>query len=142
MALLGRMLSTKPEKRPAAKEINAETFKNKRQEQPEILPTASLENFLATQKNMVALLPKTSYQYKGETRTFDQWNRWLGERIEGLRKQASESVAGGGVVNVGDSIQRLSDLLDWLQDRMTGADLATAGSLLRSMEEMAQIKEE
>ena len=30
MGLLGRMLSTKPEERPAAKEINAETFKNKR----------------------------------------------------------------------------------------------------------------
>ena len=59
--------------------------------QPEILPTVSLEDFLIAQEKMVAFLPKTSYQYKGETRTFDQWNGMLGERIEGLRKQAGES---------------------------------------------------
>ena len=139
MGLLGRMLSTKPEERPAAEEVNAETFKNKRQKKPELLPAASLENFLAAQKKMVALLPKTSYQRKGETITFDQWNWWLGEDIKGLRKQAGESGAGGGVVNVGESINKLSDLLMRLQDWMTSADLAAACSLLRSIEEMTQI---
>ena len=94
MGLLGRMLSTKPEGRPAAEEVNAETFKNKRQNEPELLPTASLEDFLAAQKKMVALLPKTSFQYKGETITFDQWNGRLGERIESLRKQVSEGEGG------------------------------------------------
>ena len=138
MGLLGRMLSTKPEERPTAAEINAETFKNRRQNKPEILPTASMENFLTTQKKMVALLPKTSYQYKGETYTFDQWNGWLGEDSKGLWKQAGESGA-GGVVNVGESINKLSDLLMRLQDWMTSADLAAACSLLRSIEEMTQI---
>ena len=141
MRLLGRMLSTKPEKRPTAEEIEEETSKNKRQKQPELLPTARLEDFLAVQLKMVALLPKTSYQRKGETITFDQWNGWLGERIESLRKQAGGRGA-GGVVNVGESIDWLSGLLMWLQDRMTSADLATACSLLRSIEEMAQIEEE
>ena len=142
MRLLGRMLSTKPEKRPTAEEIEEETSKNKRQKQPELLPTARLEDFLAVQLKMVALLPKTSYQRKGETITFDQWNWWLGERIESLRKQAGESGAGGGVVKVGESIDRLSALLMRLQDPMTSADLAAACSLLRSIEEMTKIKEE
>ena len=165
MGLLGRMLSTKPEERPTAAEINAETFKNRRQNKPEILPTASMENFLTTQKKMVALLPKTSYQYKGETYTFDQWNGWLGEDSKGLWKQAGESGAGvglsklysaifggatqasesepgGGMVNVGESINWLSGLLMRLQDRMTSADLTAACSLLRSIEEMTKIKEE
>ena len=141
MGLLGRMLSTKPEERPTAEEVNAETFKSKRMKKPEMLPAASLEDFLTAQKKMVALLPKTSYQYKGETTTFDQWNGWLGERIEGLRKQAGES-GEGGVVNVGESIDWLSGLLMRLQDRMTSADLATACSLLRSIEEMTKIREE
>ena len=165
MRLLGRMLSTKPEKRPTAEEIEEETSKNKRQKQPELLPTARLEDFLAVQLKMVALLPKTSYQRKGETITFDQWNGWLGERIESLRKQAGESGAGGGLsklysaifggatqasesepgggmVNVGESINWLSGLLMRLQDRMTSADLTAACSLFRSIEEMAKIKEE
>ena len=89
---------------------------------------------------MVALLPTTSYQFKGETITFAQWSGWLGERIAGLRMQAGESGA-GGVVNVGESIQGLSYLLKMLQDRMTGADLAASCSLFRSIEEMAKIKE-
>ena len=141
MGLLGRMLSTKPEERPTAEEIEKETIKNKRQKKPEILPTASLEDFLTAQQKMVALLTKTSIQNKGETYTFEKWNWWLGEDIEGLRKQAGESGASGGVVNVGESIQRLSDLLDFLQDQMTSADLAAACSLFRSIEKMAKIKE-
>ena len=64
MGLLKRALSTKPEERPSVEEVNAETFKNKRQKQPELLPTSSLEDFLAIQKKMVALLPKTNYQRK------------------------------------------------------------------------------
>ena len=141
MGLLAMMLSTKPEGRPAAEEIRKETSKNKRQNKPELLPTAILEDFLTVQKKIVTLLPKTSYQVKGETRTFDQWNWWLGERTESLRKQAGESGA-GGVVNVNISIHLLSDLLQWLQDRMTNADLAAACSLFRSIEKMAKIKEE
>ena len=90
---------------------------------------------------MVALLPTTSYQFKGETITFAQWSGWLGERIAGLRMQAGESGA-GGVVNVGESIDWLSGLLMWLQDRMTDAGLAAACSLFRGIEEIAQIKEE
>ena len=140
MGLLGRILSTKPEERPTAEEINAETFKNRRQNKPEILPTASMENFLTTQKKMVALLPKTSYQYKGETYTFDQWNGWLGEDSKGLWKQAGESGAGGGVVNVGESINKLSDLLMRLQDPMTGPDLAKACSLLKNIEQLAHFE--
>ena len=42
MGLLEKMLSTKPEERPTAEEIMKETFKNKRKEKPEILPTASI----------------------------------------------------------------------------------------------------
>ena len=62
--------------------------------------------------------------------------------ISGGTTQASESGAGGGVVNVGESINKLSDLLMRLQDWMTSADLAAACSLLRSIEEMTKIKEE
>ena len=46
------------------------------------------------------------------------------------------------MVNVGESINKLSDLLMRLQDWMTSADLAAACSLLRSIEEMTKIKEE
>ena len=42
MSLLGMMVSTKPKERPSAEEVNAETFKNRRQDEPEILPATPL----------------------------------------------------------------------------------------------------
>ena len=73
MALLCQMLSTKPEKRPTAEEICEETFKNKRQEKPELILAEGVNKFLDFQEQFVALLPKNSYQYLGSTTTFEQW---------------------------------------------------------------------
>ena len=137
MSLLGRMLSTQPEERPTAEQILQETFKNKRKEMPELISANQLDEFLRLQEQLVALLPKQSYQqHKGETVTFELWTRWLSERVAGLRKQTSE------VINVSYSIYKLSDLLGWLQDPMTGEDLAKACSLLRKIEKLAKIKDE
>ena len=140
IAVLFKIISTKSEERPTAKEIRRETLKNKRQDKPELMIVNRLEEFIALQEQLVALLPKMGYQRKGETITYLQWSGWFSERIEGLRKQAGGE-SEGGVVNVGDSIDKLSGLLKRLQDQMTSADLATACSLFRSIEEMAQIKE-
>ena len=161
MALLCQMLSTEPEERPTAEEIEEETFKNKRQYEPELILVEEVDKFLDFQEQFVALLPKISYQVKGSTTTFEQWTRVLNERIADLRKQAGEGghgggrlsvremIAGlvrqtrgseGGVVDVGDIIARLSDLLEWLQDPMTSEDLAQASSLLRKIEELAHVK--
>ena len=68
-----------------------------------------------------------------------QWSGWFSERIEGLRKQASGENE-GGVVNVGDSIDKLSGLLKRLQDLMTDRDLAIACSLLKNIEQLAHFK--
>ena len=161
MALLCKMLSTEPEERPTAEEIEEETFKNKRQRVPELILVEDVDNFLDFQKQFVALLPKISYQYLGSTITFEQWTREVSEGTLGLRKQTGESEHGseklsvdkmvtglarqatgseGGVVNVGDSIDKLSNLLMWLQDRMTSEDLAQACSLLLNIEDLARIK--
>ena len=129
------MLSTQPEERPTAEEIRKETRKNERQQEPELISANQLDEFLRLQEQLVALLPKQSFQYKGETTTFELWTRWLSERVAGLRKQSSE------VINVSDSIGHLSDLLEWLQDPMTGEDLAKASSLLKKIEKLAKIKD-
>ena len=136
MTLLGRMLSTQPEERPTAEEILQETRKNKRTKEPELISANQLDEFLRLQEQLVALLPKQSYQRKGETVKFEQWTRWLSERVAGLRKQTSE------VINVSSSINWLDNLLMWLQDPMTGEDLAKACSLLRKIEKLAKIKDE
>ena len=137
VTLLSRMLSTQPEERPTAEEINKETFKNKRQKKPELISANQLDEFLGLQDQLVALLPKQSYKGKGEnTVTFDQWTRWLSERVAGLRNQT------GNVINVSDSIAKLSYLLDWLQDPMTGEDLAEACSLLKKIEKLAKVNDQ
>ena len=136
--MLFKMLSAEPEERPTAEEIEEETFKNEKQDEPELMYVNRLERFIALQEQLVALLPKMGYQDDGETRTYKQWTAEVSERIEGLRRQASESE--GGVVNVGDSIQKLSDLFDFLQDSMTGPDLAKACSLLKNIEQLAHFE--
>ena len=87
---------------------------------------------------MVALLPRKSYQFKGETTTVEQWTGRLSERMKGLRNQARDSE---GEIRVGDLIHKLSGLLMWLQDPMTGEDLAKAHSLLKNIEDMAHIED-
>ena len=57
-----------------------------------------LDEFLDLQKQLVALLPKQSYQYKGETTLFEKRTRWLSKRVAGLRNQT------GNVINVSDYI--------------------------------------
>ena len=111
IAMLFKMLSTEPEERPTAEEIEEETFNNKRTKKPELMFVNRLEEFVALQEQLVALLPKMGYQRKGETTTYLQWSGWFSERIEGLRKQAGGE-SEGGVVNVGDSINKLSNLFD------------------------------
>ena len=132
------MISTKSEERPTAKEIRRETLKNKRQDKPELMIVNRLEEFIALQEQLVALLPEL-VQRKGETTTYLQWSGWFSERIEGLRKQAGGE-SEGGVVNVGDSIKELSELFDFLQDPMTGPDLAKACSLLKNIEQLAHFE--
>ena len=136
--LLGRMLSTQQEKRPTAEEIEEETFKKKRQKEPELISANQLEELIAIQEKIVDLLPKQSYQRKGETTTVEQWTGELSERIKGLRKQARDS---DKEIRVGDLIANLSGLLMRLQDPMTGEDLAKACSLLKNIEEMAHIED-
>ena len=63
------------------------------------------------------------------------WTRWLSERVAGLRNQT------GNVINVTDSIHKLSHLLMCLQDQMTGEGLAKACSLLKKIEKLAKITE-
>ena len=137
MSLLGRMLSTQPEKRPTAEEILQETDKNKRMEMPELISANQLDEFLDLQEQLVALLPKQSYQFMGETTTFEQWTGRLSKRIKGLREQAKHE----NVIEIGVSIYWLSGLLIWLQDPITSEDLAKAHSLLKQIEEMAQVKD-
>ena len=161
MSLLCQMESTKPEERPTAQEIEEETSKNNRKEKPELILAEDVDKFLNFQEQFVALLPKNSFQFRGSTTTFEQWTRELDERITDLRKQAGEGGDGGGrlsvkkmitglasqatgseggVVDVGVSIRKLSELLMWLQDPMTSADLAQACSLLVNIEDLARIK--
>ena len=161
MTLLCQMLSTKPEERPTAEEIWKETWKNKRMKMPKLILVDDVNKFLDFQEQFVAVLPKISYQYLGSTTTFEQWTRELNERITDLRKQAGEGGHGGGrlsvrkmvaglerqisgsegcVVDVGDYIQELSNLLGFLQDLMTSEDLAQACSLLVNIEDLARIK--
>ena len=134
--MLLKMISTKSEERPTAKEIMGETLKK----EPELMYVNRLEKFIALQEQLVALLPKMGFQRKGETITYLQWSGWFSERIEGLRKQAGGE-SEGGVVNVGDSIDKLSGLLKTLQDPMTGPDLAKACSLLSSSHILKVISE-
>ena len=82
IAMLFKMISTNHEERPTAEEIRGETFKNERKEKPELMFVNRLEEFIALQSQLVALLPKAG----GESE--------------------------GGVVNVGDSIDKLSNLFD------------------------------
>jgi len=135
--LLGRMLSTQPEERPTAEEIWRETRKKKRQDEPELIRANQLDEFIGIQEKIVNLLPKQSYQRKGETVTVEQWTGWLSKRINGLREQAGHQ----NVIEIGDSISKLSHLLMWLQDPMTSEDLAKAHSLLKNIEEVAQVKD-
>ena len=156
MSLLCQMLSTKPEERPTAEEICEETFKNKRQEKPELIMVDQLDEFLVLQEQLVSLLPKISFQRAVDdwhvTITFEQWTRWLSERVTDLRRQAGEgagrlsmkkgdSESEEGVINVGDFIRKLSHLLKHLQDPMSEADLRQSCSLLRKIEKLAQAKE-
>ena len=140
MSLLCQMLSTKPEERPTAEEICEETFKNKRQEKPELIMVDQLDEFLVLQEQLVSLLPKISFQRAVDdwhvTITFEQWTRWLSERVTDLRRQAGQGEE--GVINVGDFIRKLSHLLKHLQDPMSEADLKQAGFLLRKIEKLAQ----
>ena len=105
IALLFKMISTKSEERSTAEEIRRETLKNKRQDEPKLMIINKLDEFIALQEQVVALLPKIGYQWRGETTTYLQWSGWFSERIEGLRKQANFE-SEGGVVHVGDSIQK------------------------------------
>ena len=134
------MLSTKPEERPTAEEICEETFKNKRQEKPELIMVDQLDEFLVLQEQLVSLLPKISFELAVDdwhvTITFEQWTRWLSERVAGLRNQT------GNVINVTDSIHKLSHLLMCLQDQMTGEGLAKGCSLLKKIEKLAKITED
>ena len=98
-----------------------------------------LEKFIALQEQLVAILPKMGYQWKGETTIYLQWSGWFSERIEGLRKQAGGE-SEGGVVNVHNSIDKLSHLLVLLQDPMTGHDLAKACFLLKNIEQLAHFE--
>ena len=143
MTLLCQMLSTKPEERPTAEEICEETFKNKRMEKPELIMVDQLDEFLVLQEQLVSLLPKISFQRAVDdwhvTTTFEQWTRWLSERVIDLRRQDNESEE--GVINVGDFIRKLSHLLKHLQDPMSEADLRQSCSLLRKIEKLAQAKE-
>ena len=139
LALLGRMLSTKPGQRPTAEEIKEETDKNERRKKPMLISANQLDDFIGQVEQMVALLPRKSYQFKGETTTVEQWTGRLSERMKGLRNQARDSE---GEIRVGDLIHKLSGLLMWLQDPMTGEDLAKACSLLRKIEKLAKIKDE
>ena len=90
MSLLCQMLSTKPEERPTVEEIWKETWKNNRQEKPELILTEEVNKFLDFQEQFVALLPKISYQFRGSTTTFEQWTRELSERTADLTKRAGE----------------------------------------------------
>ena len=143
MALLCQMLSTKPEERPTAEEICEETFKNKRLEKPELIMVDQLDEFLVLQEQLVSLLPKISFQrtvvHWHVTITFEQWTRWLSERVTDLRRQAGQGEE--GVINVGDFIRKLSHLLKHLQDPMSEANLRQACFLLRKIEKLAQVKE-
>ena len=156
MSLLCQMLSTKPEERPTAEEICEETFKNKRQEKPELIMVDQLDEFLVLQEQLVSLLPKISFQravvHWHVTTTFEQWTTLLSERVADLRRQAGEGAGGlsmkkgdseseESVINVGDFIRKLSHLLKHLQDPMSEADLKQACFLLRKIEMLAQVKE-
>ena len=114
-----------------------------------------LDEFLVLQEQLVSLLPKISFELAVAdwhvTITFEQWTRWLSERVTDLRRQADEgagrlsmkkgdSESEEGVINVGDFIRKLSHLLKHLQDPMSEADLAQASSLLRKIEELAHVK--
>ena len=58
-----------------------------------------------------------------------------------LKKGASQATKSeGSVVDVVDYIDKLSNLLMWLQDPMTSEDLAQACSLLVNIEDLARIK--
>ena len=138
LALLGRMLSTKPGQRPTAEEIKEETDKNERRKKPMLISANQLDDFIGQVGQMVALLPRKSYQFKGKTITVEQWTGRLSERIKGLRKQARDS---DKEIRVGDLIANLSGLLMRLQDPMTGEDLAKSCSLLKNIEEMAHIED-
>ena len=72
IAVLFKMISTKSEERPTAEEIEEETFKNNRQNEPKLMIVNTLEEFIALQEQLVALLPKMGYQRKGETITYLQ----------------------------------------------------------------------
>ena len=145
MSLLGRMLSNQPEERPTAEEIEEETDNTERQQEPELISANQLDEFLDLQEQLVALLPKQRYQHHGETYTFEQWKRSLSEEIAGLRKPTGRKQGRkqtSDVINVSALIDMLSDLLDYLQDPMTGENLAKACSLLKKIEKLAKIKDE
>ena len=133
------MISTNHEERPTAKEIKEVTSKKERQDEPGLMFVNMLEEFIALQEQLVALLPKMGYQYDWETRTYKQWTDEVSEQIEGLKKLAGGE-SEGGVVNLGDSIHKLSNLLMWLQDPMIEPDLAKAGSLLKKIEQLAHFE--
>ena len=98
-----------------------------------------LEELIALQEQVVALLPKMGYQYDGETKTYKQWTAEVSQRIQSLKKLAGGE-SEGCVVNVGDSIKGLSNLVMFLQDLMTGPDLAKACSLLKNIEQLAHFE--
>merc|ERR1712032_1191599 len=98
-----------------------------------------LEEFIGQVEQLIDLLPKQSFQFDGETISVEQWTGDLSEWIEGLRNQARDSYE---VITVGDLIHQLSNRLMWLQDPITGEDLAKAHSLLKNIEELARIEDE
>ena len=123
--------------------------------------TTTFEQWTRELSERTAGLRKQAGDRERKSQRLSKKRNHASERVQDIRKQAGEGQHGserlsvekkiaclarqtgrseGSVVDVVDYIDKLSNLLMWLQDPMTSEDLAQACSLLVNIEDFARTK--